>query len=213
MWMHMAGRRNRGRLVAVAAAVILPCIGLATSYVYSVESDVYLLVDTVSQLHTELVAGNYTDGTLCFDFPTYEVNEKEKKVEMFIGKAPDHYRLAYGSGFFAGGLVSSGGASGLKFVDRLPFTTVEDIDGGNGSFAVKVTVTADRMVLLEGKPFNGTHGLEQGQSWRFSYDVVREHQNCGDGCCNGTTCLIRYVGSTEIRNYGVWKKSGMEFRD
>ena len=208
-----ARRGNRSVLLVAAAAVMLPGLGIATSYIYSVDSDVYLLVDTVSDLRTELVEGNYTDGHMCFDFPTYEVNGGAHKVNLFIGKPPGHYSLAYGSGRFAGGLVSSGGASGLRFTDRLPFTTSEEVDGGNGSFLVRITVTEKMDVLLEGKPFSGAFRLEPGRSWTLSYDVVKEHQNGGDGCCNGSACKIEYIGKTTIKNHGIWKKAGVEFRD
>jgi hypothetical protein len=149
--------------VAVATLMVM-CMGIAASYIHPVDSDVYLLVDTVSDLRTELVEGNYADGHVCFDFPTYHVNEDAHKVNLFTGTPPDHYSLAYGSGYSAGGLVSSGGASGLRFMDNLPFTTSEEVDGGNETFTINITVTEKMKVLLEGKPFNGTFRLEPGRS-------------------------------------------------
>lgn len=202
-------RSRKGLAGVLATAALLLSIGLAGYFLDRVAPGEYILVETVGRLQTELVAGNYTDGHMCFDFPTYGVNERDRKVEMFVGKAPGSYRLAYGSGFFAGGLVSSGGASGLKFVDRLPFTAHEQVDTGNGSSTVSITITEGGEVLLQGELINGTLRLGPGHSWTSSYDVVKEYQNRGDGCCNGTTCWIRYIGSTTIKNYGVWKRSGL----
>lgn len=209
----MAPARKHQMVLLAAAVVMLPSLGIATSYIHSVDTDVYLLVETVSDLRTGLIEGNYTGGHLCFDFPTYGVDDAQQKVDLFVGKPPGEYRLAYGSGQFAGGLVSSGGASGLRFIDRLPFRAEEEVDDGNGTFTVNVTVTENMEVLLEGRPFEGDFRLGTGKSWTSSYDTVKEHQNAGDGCCNGSVCKIEYIGKTTITNHGMWKKSGVEFRD
>ena len=207
----MAPTGKNKMLVPLIAAVMLPSLGIATSYIHSVDTDVFLLVETVGELRTELVEGNYTDGHMCIDFPTYGVDEAEHKVVLDVGRPPGHYRLAYGSGFSAGGLISSGGASGLRFIDGLPFSAEEQMDDGNGTFTVNVTVNEKMEVLLEGKPFDGAYRLGSGKSWTLSYDTVREHQNAGDGCCNGSICKIEYIGKTTITNHGMWKKSNVEF--
>ena len=204
--------KNR-MLVPLIAAVMLPSMGIATSYIHSSDTDVFILVETVGDLRTTLVGGNYTDGHMCIDFPTYSVDEAGHKVHQFAGGPPGHYRLAYGSGFSAGGLVSSGGASGLRFIDRLPFTTEENVADGNTTFTVNVTVTEKLDVILEGKPFDGAFCLHPGTNWTFSYDTVKEHQNAGNGCCNGSVCKIEYRGWTTITNHGFWKKSNVEFGD
>jgi hypothetical protein len=207
--MGPASRRNV--LASLMVAAVLPSLMVTAWCVHPIDMEGFLLVETVGELQTKLVEGNYTDGTICFDFPTYSVDAAGHRVHQFAGEPPEKYRLAYGSGFFAGGLVSTGGASGLKFVDELPFSAGERVDDGNGTFTVNIKVNGNMDVILEGKPFNGQFRLAPGKSWTLSYDIVREHQNEGDGCCNGSICKIEYIGSTTITNHGMWNKSAVEF--
>jgi hypothetical protein len=207
----MARAGKNRMLVPLIAAVMLPSLGISTSYIHYVGSDVFLFVETVGDMRTTLVEGNYTGGHICFDFPTYSVDEASEKVHQFAGSLPGHYRLAYGSGFFAGGLVSSGGASGLVFIDELPFTAREDVSDGNTTFTVKVTVTERLEVLLEGGPFDVAFRLDAGTQWKLPYDTVKEHQNAGDGCSEGSVCKIGYTGKTTITNHGFWARSNVEF--
>jgi len=207
----MAQMGKNRMLVPLIAAVMLPSLGIATSYIHFIDSDVFLFVETVGDLRTTLIEGNYTGGHISFDFPTYSVDEPGQKIHQFAGSHPGHYRLAYGSGFFAGGLVSSGGASGLVFIDKLPFTTEEFIGDGNATLTVKVTVTERLEVLLEGGPFDVAFRLDPGTQWKLPYDTVKEHQNAGDGCSEGSVCKIGYTGKTTITNHGFWTRSNVEF--
>jgi len=202
---------GNARLTAIVAVIVLPSMYLAGWNVHPVGLDGFLLVETVSELHTGLVEGNYSGGTICFDFPTYDVDLAAHKVHEYLQKPPREYRAAYGSGFFAGGLVSSGGASGLRFIDKLPFKTTESLSDGNGTFSVNVTIDANLDVILEGKPFEAPYKLAPGKAWTLSYDVLRDFQNPGDGCCNGSFCKIENVGHATITNHGVWKKSDVVF--
>jgi hypothetical protein len=209
--MGPAGGRNK--LASLIVAAVLPFMMVTAWSVHPIDMEEFLLVETVGELHTKLVEGNFTDGHICFDFPTYSVDTAGHRVHQFAGKPPEKYRIAYGSGFFAGGLVSSGGASGLGFIDDAPFRAEESVDDGNGTFTVDVTVNDDMDVILEGKPFDGPYKLAPGKSWTLSYDIVREHQNEGDGCCNGSICKIEYIGSTTITNHGMWRKSDLRYTD
>ncbi len=166
--------------------------------------EMYLLVETILYSGTELISGNYTDGTLCIDFPTYSIDEENKTVHHYMGSKQENFKLVYGSGELAGGIMRTGGATGLIYVNELPFKRIEHISQGDSYFNVSITVTENLAVYI-----NESYLLSPGSSVNYTYDFEREYQNQLSG--SNETCIIRYSGTTRITNYGIWKKSMIEY--
>ncbi|MDI6916705.1 MAG: hypothetical protein QMC80_02785 [Thermoplasmatales archaeon] len=167
------------------------------------EEETYLLVETIAHTGTALVSGNYTDGTLCIDFPTYSIDEGNKTLHHYMGSEQENFKLVYGSGELAGGIMKTGGATGLTYINDLPFFKTEKISMGNTYFNITITITENFEVYI-----NDTYLLSPGTSINYTYDFEDVYQNRNS---SNETCVIRYSGNTRITNYGIWKKSMIEF--
>ena len=200
---------GKAKWVLIALAVILLILALlvGTIVVLVVGSNTrFLLVETERVWHTELASGNYTGSHMCFDFPTYQMDQEGRKLEDWGNSKRSSFKLAYCSGSMAGGLLESGGASGVDYIDHLPFEVGESIPFGASRFKVNVTVDEDLNVLLD-----RTEKLLRGETRHFDYDLVVEHPYQDMETGENRTCMVRYVQNTTITNYGIWKLSEIEF--
>jgi hypothetical protein len=197
--------------IVAAALVLLIAISVTGgigAYLMIRENASFLLVETDRTWHTELVSGNYTDGEMCFDFPTYYIDRDRHRLEDWGNDRQSGFDLVYGSSSSAGGIMESGGASGLEYIRSLPFTEEEWIPWGQSEFFINVTVTEGLDVFV-----NGTIPLERGNSIRYDYDRILIYHNheAGDNDTANSTCRIRYVQNSTLTNFGLWKVKDIDF--
>ena len=172
--------------------------------------DTFLLVETERVWHTELVEGNYTDGHCCFDFPMYSIDEDNKTIYDRGNTKNNSFKVAYGSGSFGNGLIDSGGASGLQYINELPFNKRERVRFADTYFFINITIKDDYQVFI-----NETELLKPGESKIYTYDIVKEYTNHfveGDDDVMNSICVIRYTSNTTVKNYGHWKKATIDFK-
>lgn len=179
-------------------------------YTSILPEDNFLLVETKREWDTELIEGNYTDGHICFDFPMYSIDGENKIVDDWGNAKKDSFKVAYGSGNFGSGLMDSGGASGLEYVDELPFHNRERVKYADTYFFINISITKDCKLFI-----NDTE-LLPGESKVYSYDIIMEYTNRfvdEENNVNNSTCLIKYKSNTTVKNYGQWKKASVNFHN
>ena len=198
-------------VIMIIVSIIIAGVCGYLIYYFFWPGNEFLLVETERRWHSELVEGNYTDGHLCFDFPMYSIDEKNQKIEDWGNTKKVNFKVVYGSGSFGGGLIDSGGASGLDYINELPFQTEENVKYANSYFSINISIKKDYRVFI-----NEIEQIKPGERKIFSYDIIKKYTNQyldeQDGT-NNTTCLIRYTSNTTVKNYGFWKKYSIEFRD
>ncbi len=199
---------NRSRR-AISIAVVLTVMAFVLTgtviYLLVKANTRFLLVETDRQWRTELVYGNFTGGHMCFDFPTYYLDKEERKLEDWRGPKQTGFKLAYCSSSAAGGLLDSGGASGVDYIEDLPFNEEEYVPFGESRFFINVTVDKDLNVFV-----NRTERLNRGESKRFHFDMVLDHKYQNDMGEN-MSCMVRFLQNTTVTNHGIWKLSEVEF--
>lgn len=208
-------KRSRSKFIIIFIIIVLILIFSIFGYLlylFIAVDDDFLLVETERRWYTELISGNYTDGHMCFDFPMYSIDENNRKIEDRENTKQTGYKLVYGSASFGGGLKDSGGASGLNYINDFPFLTEERVPVGESYFIINITITGNLKVFI-----NDSFEIKQGESKIYSYDFIAEYENKGirDEIIdpNNQTCMIRYRGNTTVKNYGIWKKVDIKFRN
>ena len=210
---NMPKKRPKIKLILTLIIILFLFVSILSYFIYVfIIDDNFLLVETERRWSTELISGNYTDGHMCFDFPMYSIDENNRKIDDWGNKRQTNYKLVFGSASFGGGLKDSGGASGLDYIKEFPFYEEERVPIGESYFMINITITENLKVFI-----NDSLEIKQGKSKIYSYDFIAEYTNKGYNNelenQSNQTCMIRYRGSTTVKNYGFWKKSDIKFRD
>lgn len=158
----------------------------------------YLFVEKVSYHYTEFISGNYTGRNTYVDTPWYWIDVENESLSYGL-ELPNETKLIYGVGSHFGGLRLSGGSNVLRFIEELPASLTANVYWAGTNFNVTIHIDEENKVLI-----NGSRQLFPGDYIRYTYDYENEFIDTSN---NNETCIIRYYGYTQIKNFGFWSRS------
>ena len=100
------------------------------------------------------------------------------------------------------GIAGSGAGTRLYYYNNTSLNISERILWYGFTFNITLNITKDFMVYV-----NNSLLLQSGKSINYTYNVIREYTNHH----LNERCLINYIYTTKVTNYGMWEKQKIKF--
>lgn len=150
----------------------------------------YVFVNIWNNKHGEIIEGNRDAfGFEYIDFPTYTFSDGRLGI---LNSPPDNFFMVVGEGASLSGDAGSGAASGVSFVDSIPYNwdnnvvTSLSLDG-----TISLTYGEMNLTLAHGENFENVTTWTENKLW------------------NGELCVMRYTNTFTIVNYGIQNKDNI----